>query len=101
MWGIGFAIADVRRRKFLKRLMVTPMRRSSFFLSFFLSFMLSRLVFLFLEVAVLAGIGTWILGVPFAGVVVSFSIVALLGAATFAGLGILVASRTRTIESVS
>ena len=50
MWGIGFAIADVRRRKFLKRLLVTPMRRSSFFLSF----MLSRLVFLFLEIVVLA-----------------------------------------------
>ena len=97
MWGIGFAIADVRRRKFLKRLLVTPMRRSSFFLSF----MLSRLVFLFLEMVVLAGFGRWILGVPFEGDVVSFSIVALLGAMTFAGLGILVASRVRTIEGVS
>ena len=58
MWGIGFAIADVRRRKFLRRLMVTPMRRSSFFLSF----MLSRIVFLALEMAVLASFGRWILG---------------------------------------
>ncbi len=97
MWGIGFAIADVRRRKFLKRLLVTPMRRSSFFLSF----MLSRLVFLCLEMVVLTAFGRWILGVPFRGDVISFAIVVLLGALTFAGLGILVASRVRTIEGVS
>jgi ABC-type polysaccharide/polyol phosphate export permease len=97
MWGIGFAIADVRRRKFLKRLLVTPMRRSSFFLSF----MLSRLVFLVLELSVLAGFGRWVLGVPFNGDLLSFAIVTLLGALTFAGLGILVAARVRTIEGVS
>ena len=97
MWGIGFAIADVRRRKFLKRLLVTPMRKSSFFLSF----MLSRLVFLFLELVVLAGFGRWILGVPFECDVITFAVVALLGAITFAGLGILVASRVQTIEGVS
>lgn len=97
MWGIGFAIADVRRRKFLKRLMVTPMRRSSFFLSF----ILSRLVFLFLEIVILVSFGRWVLGVPFEGDLISFSIVCLLGAITFAGLGILVASRVRTIEGVS
>ncbi len=97
MWGIGFAIADVRRRKFLKRLMVTPMRRSSFFLSF----MLSRLIWLILEIAVLASFGRWVLGVPFRGDVFSFAIVSLLGAITFAGMGILIASRVRTIEGVS
>jgi ABC-type polysaccharide/polyol phosphate export permease len=97
MWGIGFAIADVRRRKFLKRLMVTPMRRSSFFLSF----MLSRLVFLVLELSVLVTFARLVLGVPFRGDVVSFAVVSLLGALTFAGLGILVASRARTIEGVS
>lgn len=97
MWGIGFAIADVRRRKFLKRLLVTPMRRSSFFLSF----MLSRLVFLLLELVFLLAIGRWVLGVPFNGDFVSFTIVALVGAFTFAGLGILVAARARTIQGVS
>lgn len=97
MWGIGFAIADVRRRKFLKRLLVTPMHKSSFFAGF----ILSRLVFLFLELTALAGIGAWILGVPFEGSVIGFIVAAVLGAMTFAGLGILIASRTRTIEGVS
>jgi ABC transporter DrrB family efflux protein len=97
MWGIGFAIADARRRKFLKRLLVTPMRKSSFLLAF----ILSRLVFLLLEIIVLVGFGRWVLGVPFRGDVLSFAVVVLLGAFTFAGLGILVASRARTIEGVS
>lgn len=97
MWGIGFAVADIRRRKFLKRLMVTPMRKSSFFLGF----INSRLVFLVLELTVLVGFAVWLLGVPFRGDVLSFAVVTLLGAATFAGLGILVASRARTIEGVS
>ena len=97
MWGIGFAIADVRRRKFLKRLMVTPMRRSSFLASF----VLSRLVFLVAELAVLVGFGAWILGVPFRGDLASMLIVSLLGAMLFAGMGILVVSRVRTIEGAS
>ena len=97
MWGVGFAIADVRRRKFLKRMLVTPMRRSSFFLAF----MNSRLVFLAIELTVLLGFGVWILGVPLRGNLIALVTIALLGAAMFAGLGILVASRVRTIEGVS
>jgi ABC-type polysaccharide/polyol phosphate export permease len=97
LWGVGFAIADVRRRKFLKRLLVTPMRKSSFFLSF----ILSRLVFLSAELAVLTAFGAWLLGVPFRGDVVSYVVIALFGAMLFAGLGILVASRAKTIEAVS
>jgi len=97
MWGIGFAIADVRRRKFLKRLLVTPMRRSSFFLSF----ILARGVFLAMELSVLGLFGRFVLGVPLRGSVAAFALVSLLGAFAFAGIGILTASRARTIEAVS
>jgi ABC-type multidrug transport system permease subunit len=97
MWGIGFAIADVRRRKFLKRLLVTPMRRSSFFLSF----VLARGVFLVMEMTVLGLFGRFVLGVPLRGSVADFALVSALGAYAFAGIGILTASRVRTIEAVS
>lgn len=97
MWGVGFAIADVRRRKLLKRLLVTPMRRSSFFLSF----MLSRLVFLSLELAILTVFGAWVLGVPFRGDVASFLAISVVGALLFASFGVLVAARARTLEAVS
>jgi len=73
------------------------MRRSSFFLGF----VNSRLVFLVAEVTVLVAFAAFVLGVPFRGDVVSFAVVALLGAAAFAGLGLLTASRARTIEGVS
>jgi ABC-type multidrug transport system permease subunit len=97
MWGIGFAVADVRRRKFLKRLLVTPMRRSSFFLSF----VLARGVFLLMELVVLGLFGRLVLGVPLRGSLAAAALVCLLGAFAFAGIGILTASRARTIEAVS
>jgi len=97
MWGVGFAMADLRKRRLLKRLLVTPMRRTNFFLSF----LLARAVFLILEVGVLTTLGTWFLDVPFRGDLLSFAVLCLLGAFLFAGLGILVASRARTIEGVT
>ena len=47
------------------------------------------------------GFGAWVLGVPFRGDVVSYLAVSVFGALVFAGMGILVASRVRTIEGVS
>lgn len=97
LWSIGFAVADTRKRKLLKRLLVTPMVRSQFFLSF----VLSRMVFLLVEVVVLISVGYFLLGVPFRCSLPSFLLVTILGAACFAGIGILLASRARTIEGVS
>jgi len=69
--------------------------------SFLASFMCSRLVFLAMELTVLALFGAFILGVPFRGDVVSFVVIATLGAFMFAGMGLLTASRAQTIEGVS
>lgn len=97
LWSIGFAVADTRKRKLLKRMLVTPMVRANFFLSF----ILSRLFFLVLELVVLVSVGVFLLGVPFRCGVLPFFLVALVGAACFAGIGILLASRAKTIEAVS
>lgn len=97
LWAIGFAIAELRQRKVLKRLMVTPMRRSSFQASF----LLSRLVFLVLEVFALTAFGAWVLDVPLHGGLFQYGLVCLLGAISFAGLGLLAASRVKTIEGAS
>ena len=97
LWAIGFAVADMRQRKVLKRLLVTPMRRSSFLGSF----MLSRLLFLALEVALLTAFAIWALGVPLRSSLLLFGGLCLLGAAGFAGLGLLAASRVKTIEGAS
>src|SRR5206468_16038 len=68
---------------------------------FLLSLILSRLVFLFLEVAALVGFGWWMFHVGVRGSFSAVAFITVLGALSFAGLGMLVASRARTIEAVS
>jgi len=97
MWGLGFAVVQARTRKLLKRFAATPMRRSHYLLSFFLS----RLAWLVLEVAAVVGAGWVLFGVAVRGSLGALAVVALLGAMAFAGLGLLVAARPRTIEGVS
>jgi ABC-type multidrug transport system permease subunit len=97
MWGLGFTIVQARTRKLLKRLAATPMRRSHYLLSF----MLSRLAFLFLEVAAVVVFAWVTFGVAVHGSLVDLAMVSLIGAAAFAGLGLLVAARPKTIEGVS
>jgi len=97
MWGIGFAVVNARTRKLLKRLAVTPMRRSHYLLSFGLS----RLIFLFLEVAAVVGFGWAVFGVKVRGSLLDLAVISLIGSGCFAGLGLLVAARAKTIEAVS
>ncbi len=97
LWGVGFSVVQARTKKLLKRFMATPMRRSHYLLSF----ILSRLVFLFLEVAALVSFGWWVFHVGVRGSFGAVALITVLGALSFAGLGMLVASRARTIEAVS
>jgi ABC-2 type transport system permease protein len=97
MWGLGFALVQARNRKLLKRLAATPMRRSHFLLSF----MISRLVFLSFEVAAVVVFGWAVFGVAVHGSILSLGMIALIGSLSFAGVGLLVASRPKTIEGVS
>jgi ABC-2 type transport system permease protein len=97
MWGIGFTVVTARTRKLLKRFAATPMRRSHYLASF----VFSRLLFLGLEVAAVVGFGRLIFDVKVHGSLIALALVALIGAMTFAGLGLLVAARPRTVEAVS
>jgi len=97
MWGIGFPIATARQQKLLKRMLATPMRRSDYLLSH----MLARLVWLVMEVVAVLGFGMLAFGVEVRGSWLAFALVCLLGAFSFSALGLLVASRARTIEAVS
>ena len=48
MWGMGYAVVEARKRKLMKRLLASPMRRSQYLLSF----IVARLVMLGLMAAV-------------------------------------------------
>src|SRR5882672_7981074 len=97
IWGVGFSVVQARQRKLLKRYMATPMRRSHYLLSF----ILSRLVFLIVEVVALVGFGWLLFGVAVRGSFAALGGITILGSFSFAGLGLLVASRAKTIEGVS
>ena len=97
IWGMGFAIVDARRKKLIKRLIATPMPRQYYLLSF----LFSRLVWLVFEVAAVVGFGVWVFGVPLRGTIFQLSVICLLSALAFSAIGLLVASRARTIEAAS
>ncbi|HYT84775.1 MAG TPA: ABC transporter permease [Gemmatimonadales bacterium] len=97
LWGVGFSVVQARTKKLLKRFMATPMRRSHYLSAF----VLSRLLFLFVEVAALVGFGWWMFDVGVRGSFAALGFITVLGSLSFAGLGMLVASRARTIEAVS
>jgi ABC-2 type transport system permease protein len=97
LWGVGFAIVQARTRKLLKRLVATPMSRAEYLASH----VLSRLLFLALETIVIVGFAWVAFDVAVRGSLGALAVLALLGALSFGGLGLLVASRARTIEGVS
>ncbi len=97
IWSLAFAIVTQRNKKLLKRLVATPMSR----LEYLLSFVLSRLVFLGLELAVLLSFGVFVLDVPVRGSLPTLVGMAFIGAAAFGAIGLLVSSRSRTVEGVS
>ncbi len=97
IWGLGFSIVDSRRRKLIKRLIATPMSRTHYLLSH----LLWRLMILVVEVAVPVGFGVVAFGVPIRGSLLDLAMLCVLASLTFSALGLLIASRAKTIEGVS
>ena len=97
IWGVGFTIVEARRKKLLKRLVATPMSRAQYLASF----ILARLAMLVLEVGGLLGFGVWVFGVPMRGSASTLVLVTLISALAFSAIGLLVASRVRTMEGAS
>lgn len=97
MWGVGFVTVDMRIRKLLKRFLATPMRRSDFLLAL----MLSRFIFMVPEIVILLVFSYFMFGVAIQGSLLGLVALILVGAFTFAGIGLLIASRAKTIEAVS
>ena len=97
LWGIAFSVVNARLKKLLKRLVATPMRKSQYLIAQFAS----RIFFLVFEVIVLLVFAWLVFGVKVQGSILLLSLICLLGGMTFAGVGLLVASRANTLEAVS
>jgi len=97
VWGLGFSIVDARRRKLMKRIIATPMRR----MDYLLSFQIWRMFLLVFEVGVPVGFGVLAFGVPVRGSILEIAVISVVGSLAFSALGLLIASRAKTIEAVS
>lgn len=97
MWGVAFPIVQARMRKLLKRLIASPMRRSEYLAAQ----LLARLLGLAPEVAVPILFGVVVFGMPINGSLWAIAVVSLVGALTFAAIGLMLASRARTLEAIS
>ena len=97
MWSIGFSVVNARLKKLLKRLIATPMRKSHYLLAQ----LLMRMTFLVLEAGILVAFAWIFFDVSIRGSIALFSLLCILGGTAFAGVGLLVASRAKTLEAVS
>ncbi|HSQ58762.1 MAG TPA: ABC transporter permease, partial [Gemmata sp.] len=82
LFGVGFAITDLRVRKLLKRFAATPMRRSDFLLSL----MISRLFFTLVDIGLILTFAYFAFDVRVRGNSVAFLVLIGIGGASFAGL---------------
>jgi ABC-2 type transport system permease protein len=97
IWGLGFSIVEARQKRLLKRLVASPMPRWQYLTSF----LLSRLAMLVIEIAAFLGFARLVFGVPFRGSLWQLGFLCVLTSLSFSALGLLLASRARTIEAVS
>jgi len=97
MWGIGWVLVNMRVRKLLKRLLAAPMKRRHLFYGQ----MIARLIMIPIEMAVILVFARLAFDVRMAGSWLALALVSLTGAASFAGLAMLVASRAQNTETVN
>ena len=97
LWGIGWSIVDARTRKLLRRLLAAPMRRRDFLFAQ----IAARMFYLPFEVIFLLGMAWLLFDVTIVGSILGVTLIVLLGALSFAGLGTLLASRAKTTEGIN
>jgi ABC-2 type transport system permease protein len=97
LWAMAIAVVAMRGGKLLKRMAATPMSRGHFVGAFFLA----RGLFAVVEMAFFCVMARLVFGVPMSGTYAAFAVVGLLGATSFSGLGLLLASRVDTEDAAA
>lgn len=90
LWGIGWDLIEIRMKKYLKRLMATPMYRASYLLSL----VFTRLCMSAFEIIIILTFAYFYFGMTIEGSIWAFLYLWLLGNLAFSGLAILIGSRT-------
>jgi ABC-type multidrug transport system permease subunit len=90
LWGIGYGLIEIRTKKLLRRMVAAPMKKSLFIFSHFFS----RITLSALEAGILLFFSWLYFRIQIQGSVLAFVLVILAGSFCFAGISILMASRT-------
>ncbi|HEX6224328.1 MAG TPA: ABC transporter permease [Chryseolinea sp.] len=94
IWGIGWSLVESRMKKLLRRMVATPLKKTVFFTSH----MIVRIVLGSFEIFLLILFGYLYFGIRITGSIPAFIAVFLAGIFAFAGIAILMASRTSKTE---
>jgi ABC-2 type transport system permease protein len=97
LWGLGFALVEMRTGKLLKRLAATPMKRSTFLLSF----LIGRTMLALAEILFFVIFARLFFDVQMFGSTLAFIGLGLYGSASFAGLALLMCSRASNTSTAS
>jgi ABC-2 type transport system permease protein len=97
IWSLGFWIVEARQKKLLKRLIASPMARWQYLASF----VFWRLLLLPIEVGAFLGFSHFSFGVPARGSYWQLAFLCVLASLTFSAIGLLIASRAKTMQAVS
>jgi ABC-type multidrug transport system permease subunit len=94
MWGVSYAIIERRSQKLLRRMVATPMKKSSFLMSL----MFVRILMNLVEAAIIFFCAWLIFDIRIQGSPAALLTLFLAGNVAFTGLAILVSSRTSKTE---
>lgn len=97
MWGVGFNLVQMRIKNMLRRLIVAPVAKAELILAF----LVSRLGLVLFDAFAILAFGALVFGVPVQGSWLLLTALFVLSSLAFSALGLVVASRPRTIEGVS
>jgi ABC-2 type transport system permease protein len=94
IWGIGWTLVESRMKKLLRRMVATPLKKPIFFTSH----IIVRIILGILETILLILFSYLYFGTRITGSIAAFATVFLAGIFAFAGIAILMASRTSKTE---
>lgn len=90
LWGISYALIEMRSKKLMRRMVATPMLKSEFLISFFVA----RLSITIIEALILFVFSYFYFRISVQGSIIALISIFLAGNICFSGLAILISSRT-------
>jgi len=90
LWGMGWSLIELRIKRLLRRMIATPLARSTFLLSF----LFTRMILSLLEATIVFLFAHFLFGVTMQGSGLAAFLTFLGGVAAFGGVSVLISSRT-------